>query len=60
MCDLGQSKLSPPSIVDCPTLTLIPTGNGNTYLWADATHLSAGGQNALGTLAAERASNNPF
>jgi outer membrane lipase/esterase len=31
-----------------------------TWLWADDRHFSAGGQNSLGTLAAQRAQNNPF
>lgn len=56
----------------CTTLTLgtnaaavppptTPTAaDGVTWLWADATHLSAGGQIGLGSLAATRAVNNPF
>ena len=56
----------------CTTLTLgtdagavpppaTPTAaDGVTWLWADATHLSAGGQISLGSLAATRALNNPF
>jgi len=31
-----------------------------TWLWADDLHLSAGGQNTLGSLAVQRAQNNPF
>lgn len=31
-----------------------------TWLWADDRHLSAGGHNSLGSLAATRAQNNPF
>ncbi len=34
--------------------------DGVTWLWADATHLSAGGQVSLGSLAVTRALNNPF
>lgn len=34
--------------------------DGITWLWADATHLSAGGQVSLGSLAVTRALNNPF
>jgi outer membrane lipase/esterase len=34
--------------------------DGITWLWSDATHLSAGGQVSLGSLAATRALNNPF
>jgi outer membrane lipase/esterase len=56
----------------CSTLTLgtnaaavpppaTPTAaDGITWLWADATHLSAGGQIGLGSLAVTRALNNPF
>lgn len=47
-------------LLDCTILTLIPGGNGLTFLWADTSHLSAGGQNALGSLALTRATNNPF
>jgi outer membrane lipase/esterase len=60
VCDLNQSQLTPPSILDCSSLTLITGGNGLTYLWADDRHLSAGGQIQLGNLAAARAANNPF
>ena len=60
VCDLGQSKLTPPSILDCTDLTLIPGGNATTFLWADDRHLSLGGQTALGNLALTRARNNPF
>ncbi|MEO8056747.1 MAG: SGNH/GDSL hydrolase family protein [Burkholderiales bacterium] len=34
--------------------------DGITWLWADATHLSAGGHISLGSLAVTRALNNPF
>ena len=56
----------------CTTLTLgtdaaavpppaAPTAaDGITWLWADATHLSAGGHGSLGSLAVTRAQNNPF
>ena len=60
VCDLGQSMLSPPSVLDCTNLTLISNGNATSYLWADDRHLSAGGQLSLGNLAATRARNNPF
>ena len=60
VCDLGRSLLTPPSILDCTELTLIPNGNSVTYLWADDRHLSLGGQTALGNLALTRARNNPF
>jgi len=56
VCDPAKA----PTILDCTSLTLVANGNATTYLWGDATHLSAGGQLALGTLARQRASNNPF
>jgi outer membrane lipase/esterase len=50
----------------CTTATLQPA-NGTvlaagsfSWLWADATHLSPGGHNQLGALAASRAAGNPF
>jgi outer membrane lipase/esterase len=45
---------------DCSTQTLVPNGRSNTWLWADDRHLAYGGQVRLGSLAAARASNNPF
>jgi outer membrane lipase/esterase len=60
VCDLGQSLLTPPSILDCTDLTLIPSGNSSAFLWADDRHLSLGGQLQLGSLANVRAHNNPF
>ncbi len=60
VCDLSQSLLSPPSILDCTNLTLISNGSATSFLWADDRHLSAGGQLSLGNLAATRARNNPF
>jgi hypothetical protein len=59
-CDLSQSLLTPPSILDCTSLTLVPNATAITYLWADDRHLSLGGQNQLGSLALTRAHNNPF
>lgn len=50
----------PSSAFNCTTLTLIQGGSATTYLWADSTHLSAGGQNALGTMAVNRVTTNPF
>jgi outer membrane lipase/esterase len=50
----------PPSALDCTNLTLISGGGPTAYLWADATHLSYGGQAALGSLVVNRAVNNPF
>jgi outer membrane lipase/esterase len=60
VCDLNQSKLTPPSILDCTELTLVPGGVSLAYLWADDRHLSYGGQLQLGNLALTRAHNNPF
>ncbi len=59
VCDLTQSKLTPPSSLDCTTLTLVPNGS-TAYLWADFLHLSDSGQNILGTNAITRAHNNSF
>ena len=60
VCDLSKSAYVPPSILDCTNLTLISGGTPTSYLWADDRHLSAGGQNTLGNIAAQRARNNPF
>lgn len=59
VCDLSQSLLTPPSILDCTTLTLVGNGAG-AFLWADDRHLSASAQNLFGSLALQRAQNNPF
>lgn len=60
VCDLTRSALVPPSVLDCTNLTLVSGGSATTYLYADTLLLSAGGQQSLGTLAAARATNNPF
>jgi outer membrane lipase/esterase len=60
VCDLTRSALTPPSILDCTELTLIPNGSSSTYLWADDRHLAFGAQLSLGNLALTRARNNPF
>lgn len=60
VCDLSQSQLVPPSVLDCTMQTLVPGGNADTWLWADTLHLSSGGQRAVGSLATTRAQNNPF
>jgi phospholipase/lecithinase/hemolysin len=50
----------------CNTATLQPASGdvaaaaSFSWLWADATHLSPGGHNQLGALAATRAAGNPF
>ncbi len=59
VCDLTKSAQTPPSILDCTALTLVPNGSAG-YLWADDRHLSAAVQNLLGGLAVARAQNNPF
>jgi outer membrane lipase/esterase len=59
VCDLTQSTFVPPSTLDCTSLTFVSGGSG-TYFWADDLHLSATGQSILGTLALNRATNNPF
>lgn len=56
VCDPAKA----PTTLDCSTLTLITGGSGIAYLWADSTHLASGGQAQLGSLAAQRAANNPF
>jgi outer membrane lipase/esterase len=60
VCDLSRSALTPPSVLDCTTQTLVTGGDSFTYLWADTIHLSPGGQRGLGSLAVTRATNNPF
>jgi outer membrane lipase/esterase len=59
VCDLNQSKLIPPSILDCTSLTFVPNGSA-AYLWADDRHLSASGQGIFGSNAVTRAQNNSF
>jgi hypothetical protein len=45
----------------CTTNTPISgDANPSTWLWADNTHLSAGGQAGLGSIASSRATSNPF
>lgn len=60
VCDLTKSTLTPPSILDCTTRTLVSGGSGDQWLWADSYHLSAGGQRSLGSVAVGRATTNPF
>jgi outer membrane lipase/esterase len=54
------------ALPSCTTLTLVADpitalpASGDTWLWADDRHLSAGGQKGLGGLAATRAAGNPF
>ena len=55
-CDTSKA----PTLLDCTPQTLVTGAGVSTYLWADTTHLSAGGQQALGALASARAANNPF
>ena len=48
------------ALPDCTTSTLLAAVGSTAWLWADDRHLSAGGQNSLGSLAVSRASTNPF
>ena len=48
------------ALPNCTTKTLAGTATADTWLWADGTRLSAGGQARLGLLAQQRALNNPF
>lgn len=43
-----------------PATTDVAAASASTWLWADATHLSSGGHNQLGALAATRTAGNPF
>jgi phospholipase/lecithinase/hemolysin len=44
----------------CTSATLVTNGQSFTWLWADATRLSAGGHARLGATAEARARSNPF
>jgi outer membrane lipase/esterase len=44
----------------CTTATLVTDADAINWLWADDRHLSPGGHNRLGAIAASRATNNPF
>ncbi|MEO6408505.1 MAG: SGNH/GDSL hydrolase family protein [Burkholderiaceae bacterium] len=55
-CDPARA----PSVKLCTTSTLVTDGSATTWLWADDTHLSAGGQALLGSIGLSRAVNNPF
>ena len=59
VCDLTKSNFVPPSTLDCTSQRFI-TGGSGAYFWADDLHLSAAAQSTLGTLALNRAQNNPF
>jgi outer membrane lipase/esterase len=45
---------------ECTSNTLVTDGSTSTWLWADSTRLSPAGHSRLGTLAINRATNNPF
>lgn len=45
---------------NCTTNTLVAGATSTSYLWADQTRLSTGGQSQLGALAVDRAQRNPF
>lgn len=60
-CDIAKAPL----LQNCSTETLVAAATATgvdvaTWLWADATHLSAGGQVLLGSSAVNQVSNNPF
>jgi phospholipase/lecithinase/hemolysin len=59
VCDLNKSTFVPPSALDCTAQTFVDTGTP-LFFWADDRHLSATSQSSLGTLAINRAQNNPF
>lgn len=44
----------------CTTATLVTDAQAGSYLWADDTRLSSGGQKQLATLGLDRAQRNPF
>ncbi|KQW39900.1 SGNH/GDSL hydrolase family protein [Rhizobacter sp. Root404] len=48
------------ALPNCTTNTLVADAVNSLWLWADDRHLSAAGQNALGSLAVTRSQNNPF
>ena len=54
-CDITEAPL----VQNCSTETLVSGATSANYLWADATHLSAGGQLNLGQMALSRATGNP-
>ena len=63
---VAAACLSSAVLPACTTATLQPASadvaaaGSFSWLWADATHLSPGGHNQLGALAATRAAGNPF
>ncbi len=63
---VAAACLSTAVLPGCNTTTLQPAdgtvaaAGSFTWLWADATHLSPGGHNQIGALAASRAAGNPF
>ncbi len=60
----GLSNITTPvctvALPNCTTATLVAEGSPTTYLWADETRLSTGGQTQLASLAVDRAQRNPF
>jgi phospholipase/lecithinase/hemolysin len=59
VCDLTKSTFVPPSALDCTAQTFVDTGTA-LFFWADDRHLAATAQSSFGTLAINRAQNNPF
>jgi outer membrane lipase/esterase len=52
--------LASASLPTCTAATLVTDADPVNWLWADDRHLSPGGHNRLGAIAASRATNNPF
>jgi phospholipase/lecithinase/hemolysin len=48
------------ALPNCTTATLLSGADPTSFLWADDTRLSPGGQSQLATLAVDRARRNPF
>ncbi len=48
------------ALPQCSTETLLADANAALYLWADATRLAPAGHAMLASLAADRATRNPF
>lgn len=59
-CSVALPQCTTATMAVDPSSTNGSLANGTTWLWADETHLSAGGQADFGQLAATRALNNPF
>ncbi len=59
--NVNDAACQPTAVLpNCSTATLAASANASSWLWADATHLSAGGQFRLGEIAVQGITNNPF